>query len=71
MPTRKAQSVWKGGLQNGDGIMYLDEDKTYPFSAGSRFGEEEGNNPEEMLGAAHSGCFSMAFSHALEAHLQS
>jgi osmotically inducible protein OsmC len=63
MAVRKAQAVWKGGLQDGNGQLTTGSgavDKAYSFA--SRFEEGAGTNPEELLGAAHAGCFSMALS---------
>ena len=63
MPVRKASAVWKGSLKDGEGRMKLGTgafEGTY--SAGSRFQSAPGTNPEELIGAAHAGCFSMAFS---------
>ena len=67
MPTRKAEAVWKGNLQDGDGTMAFGSgafEGAYSFT--SRFEEGTGTNPEELIGAAHAGCFSMALSGALE-----
>jgi osmotically inducible protein OsmC len=60
MPTRQATAVWKGNLQEGSGSLTsgsgaLNSTYTRP----SRFEEGAGTNPEELLGAAHAGCFSM------------
>jgi lipoyl-dependent peroxiredoxin len=66
MATRNASAVWEGNLKNGKGKMKLGSgafEGQYSFS--SRFEEGKGTNPEELLGAAHAGCFSMAFSHGL------
>lgn len=66
MFTRKAEAVWEGSLQEGNGKMKLGSgafEGVYSFK--SRFGEEKGTNPEELIGAAHAGCFSMALSAAL------
>jgi osmotically inducible protein OsmC len=66
MPGRKSQAVWKGDLQSGSGNVKLGSgayDGQYSFK--SRFEEGTGTNPEELLGAAHAGCFSMALSAAL------
>src|SRR3954463_3454696 len=63
MPERTATARWEGGLQGGKGTMRLGSgafDGQYSFS--SRFEEGTGTNPEELIGAAHAGCFSMAFS---------
>jgi lipoyl-dependent peroxiredoxin len=66
MPTRKAHAVWEGDLKGGKGSMKFGSgafEGAYSFS--SRFEEGTGTNPEELIGAAHAGCFSMAFSGAL------
>ncbi len=67
MPVRKAEAVWEGGLLKGKGKMRLGSgafEGAYSFS--SRFEEGTGTNPEELIGAAHAGCFSMALSLLLE-----
>jgi len=68
MPTRNANAVWKGGLKNGQGSVKsetLEVKGQYHFN--SRFGDGSGGtNPEELIGAAHSACYSMALSAALE-----
>lgn len=67
MPTRNAQAEWKHGLKEGEGRIQFtggDFDKPYSFSA--RFEQGEGTNPEELIAAAHAGCFSMALAAALE-----
>lgn len=61
MPTRTANAEWQGDLQNGKGHMRLGSgafDGPYDFR--SRMGDGAGTNPEELIGAAHAGCFSMA-----------
>jgi osmotically inducible protein OsmC len=66
MPIRTAEAVWEGDLQGGKGSMRFGSgafDGQYSFT--SRFEEGTGTNPEELIGAAHAGCFSMAFSGAL------
>jgi osmotically inducible protein OsmC len=66
MPVRKAEAVWEGTLQDGKGTMKMASgayEGQYSFS--SRFEEGVGTNPEELIAAAHAGCFSMAFSGAL------
>jgi osmotically inducible protein OsmC len=66
MPIRHAQAIWEGNLREGKGRMKLGSgafEGTYSYP--SRFEEADGTNPEELLGAAHAGCFSMAFSSAL------
>ncbi len=66
MPVRKAKAVWEGDLKQGKGSMALGSGAFEgPFSFGTRFEEVKGTNPEELLGAAHAGCFSMALSHGL------
>ncbi|MBN1967087.1 MAG: OsmC family protein [Anaerolineae bacterium] len=67
MAVRTAQAVWNKGLKDGNGRMRFGSgafDGQYSFS--SRFEEGTGTNPEELIGAAHAGCFSMAFSADLE-----
>ena len=61
MPVRKSSAVWEGNLTEGKGIMKLGSgafEGNYSFS--SRFEQGQGSNPEELIGAAHAGCFSMA-----------
>jgi lipoyl-dependent peroxiredoxin len=61
---RKASAVWNGGLKDGKGKISTDsgllKDAQYGFS--TRFENGAGTNPEELIGAAHAGCYSMAFS---------
>jgi osmotically inducible protein OsmC len=61
---RKASAVWRGGLRDGRGSISTDSgvlsDTQYSFS--TRFEEGNGTNPEELIAAAHAGCFSMALS---------
>ncbi len=67
MPVRKAEAVWEGDLLKGKGRMKLGSgafDGAYSFS--SRFEDGLGTNPEELIGAAHAGCFSMALSLFIE-----
>jgi len=66
MPTRRADAVWEGDLQGGRGTMRM-ASGAYEggYSFGSRFEEAAGTNPEELIAAAHAGCFSMALSGAL------
>jgi osmotically inducible protein OsmC len=67
MPERKADARWDGRLRDGSGRMKLGSgafEGNYTFA--SRFEEGRGTNPEELIGAAHAGCFSMAFSAELE-----
>ncbi len=66
MSTRKATAVWEGSLKEGSGRVSLGSgafEGTYSFR--SRFEEGAGTNPEELIGAAHAGCFSMALSAGL------
>ncbi len=63
MAVRKANATWEGDLKGGKGTMALGSGAYKgPFSFSTRFEEEPGTNPEELIGAAHAGCFSMAFS---------
>jgi osmotically inducible protein OsmC len=61
---RKASAVWKGDLKNGKGAISTDSgvlsNTQYSFS--TRFEDGRGTNPEELIAAAHAGCFSMALS---------
>jgi lipoyl-dependent peroxiredoxin len=66
MATRQASAEWKGSLKEGSGQMSLGSGAfTGPFSFVSRFENGTGTNPEELIGAAHAGCFSMALSAGL------
>jgi len=66
MPTRNAHAVWEGDLKGGNGTMKFGSGAFEgAYSFGSRFEEGTGTNPEELIGAAHAGCFSMAFSGGL------
>ena len=63
MPTRRANAVWNGSLTEGNGTMRMASGAYEgPYSFQSRFEEGEGTNPEELIAAAHAGCFSMALS---------
>lgn len=66
MPTRSADATWEGNLPDGNGTMRL-QSGAYEgaYSFGSRFEDAEGSNPEELIAAAHAGCFSMALSNVL------
>jgi osmotically inducible protein OsmC len=61
---RSARAVWHGGLKDGKGTISTQSTalKDLQYSFGSRFESGVGTNPEELLGAAHAGCFSMALS---------
>jgi len=63
MPTRRASAVWNGSLTEGNGTMRMASGAYEgPYSFQSRFQEGDGTNPEELIAAAHAGCFSMALS---------
>ena len=66
MPVRSSSAEWKGTLREGNGTMKM-KSGAYegPYSFVSRFEEGTGTNPEELIAAAHAGCFSMALSGAL------
>ena len=67
MPTRYATANWSGGLKNGKGSLSLQSGVFKgPYDYKSRFEEGPSTNPEELLGAAHAGCFAMFFSSLLE-----
>jgi osmotically inducible protein OsmC len=65
---RSASATWQGNLKSGKGTLSTDSAtlKSTPYSFTSRFGEGSGTNPEELIAAAHAGCFTMALSAALE-----
>jgi osmotically inducible protein OsmC len=65
MSTSKASARWEGSLRDGKGTMKPANAAEVPFSLKTRFEGERGSNPEEVIGAALAGCFSMAFSAAL------
>jgi osmotically inducible protein OsmC len=68
MPERKAEAQWNGSLQEGSGTMSMASGAYEgPYSFQSRFEEGDGTNPEELLAAAHAGCFSMQLSGVLGA----
>jgi osmotically inducible protein OsmC len=60
MGVHKASGAWNGGLQDGSGTMKPAHAGEIPFSAGSRFEGKPQSSPEELIGAALCGCFSMA-----------
>ncbi|HEV7846581.1 MAG TPA: OsmC family protein [Thermoleophilaceae bacterium] len=63
MPKRNASARWEGSLQEGNGTMRMGSGSYEgPYSFQSRFEEGDGTNPEELIAAAHAGCFSMALS---------
>jgi len=61
---RKAAAVWKGGLKDGKGVISTDSGvlKETQYSFSTRFEDGIGTNPEELIAAAHAGCFAMALS---------
>lgn len=66
--SRKATARWEGDLKSGSGVIStpdsgLMQDTRYAFN--TRFGDQKGTNPEELIAAAHAGCFSMALANAL------
>jgi len=64
---RSGSAVWNGGLKDGKGTVSTESGvlASAPYSFAKRFGEEKGTNPEELIGAAHAACFSMALSAVL------
>ena len=66
MTTRTGNAVWEGTLKEGIGNVKLGSGAFEgPYSFASRFENGKGTNPEELLGAAHAGCFSMALAMGL------
>jgi osmotically inducible protein OsmC len=61
---RKASAEWRGDLKTGKGLVSTDSGalRAAPYSFTTRFEEERGTNPEELIAAAHAGCFTMALS---------
>ena len=60
MPVRVSEAVWRGTLKEGGGTVRLASGLYEgPYTFSSRFEEGAGTNPEELIGAAHAGCFSM------------
>lgn len=57
-------AAWKGGLKDGKGLLSTKSGalSDYPYGFAARFEGKAGSNPEELIGAAHAGCFTMAFS---------
>jgi osmotically inducible protein OsmC len=66
---RKASAIWKGGLKDGKGAVSSSSGvlNSTPYSFSTRFENTPGTNPEELIAAAHAGCFSMALSGQLGA----
>src|SRR5919206_1822971 len=66
MPTRNASATWNGDLKSGNGNFQGSSGAIQgKYSFGTRFEGAPGTNPEELIAAAHAGCFSMALSAAL------
>ena len=66
MPARTAKAEWRGALMEGSGRVELGSGTfSGPYDFRSRFADGGGTNPEELVGAAHAGCFSMALSNML------
>ncbi|AUF98606.1 MULTISPECIES: OsmC family protein [Pseudomonas] len=61
---KTASAVWQGGLKDGKGMLSTESGalKQNPYGFNTRFEDTPGTNPEELIGAAHAGCFSMALS---------
>jgi len=61
---RQASAAWQGGLKDGKGSISTESGalKAYPYGFASRFEGQKGSNPEELIGAAHAACFTMALS---------
>jgi osmotically inducible protein OsmC len=64
---RKAGVLWTGDLKNGNGIVSTESRALFeqPFRYATRFGDETGTNPEELIAAAHASCFSMSIANTL------
>lgn len=64
---KHGSAAWTGGLKDGKGALSTESGalNEYPYGFNSRFEGQKGSNPEELLGAAHAGCFTMALSLAL------
>jgi osmotically inducible protein OsmC len=66
MPLKTADAVWSGSLTDGSGTLKTQSGAvSVPYNWKSRSGDAPGTNPEELIAAAHAGCFSMALSHML------
>src|SRR6202166_384506 len=66
---RKARAVWRGSGRDGNGDLSTDSGvlTNTPYSFRTRFENEKGTNPEELIAAAHAGCFTMALAFGLQA----
>jgi osmotically inducible protein OsmC len=64
---RHGSAVWRGGFKDGKGAISTESGalKDYPYGFSSRFEGQRGSNPEELIGAAHAACFTMALSNIL------
>jgi osmotically inducible protein OsmC len=72
MTIRKGSAQWSGDLKTGKGTISTESGvlSSAPYGFNTRFGDEKGTNPEELIGAAHASCFSMALSAELaKAHI--
>jgi lipoyl-dependent peroxiredoxin len=66
MPARRSTAIWEGDIMQGKGTMKIGSGAWEgPYSFKSRFEDGKGTNPEELIAAAHAGCYSMALSGAL------
>src|SRR5271166_5863222 len=67
---RKASAIWQGDLKTGKGSISTDSGvlQSTQYSFATRFEDGKGTNPEELIAAAHAGCFSMALSNELAEH---
>lgn len=65
--TRTGSAAWSGGIKDGKGSITTESGalQAYPYGFSSRFEGQPGSNPEELIGAAHAACFTMALSLAL------
>src|SRR5271168_3192083 len=61
---RRGMAAWQGGVKDGKGAISTESGalKEYPYGFASRFEGQRGSNPEELIGAAHASCFTMALS---------
>ena len=68
--TKTASAKWQGGIKNGKGHISTESGvlSDQPYGFNTRFEDGQGTNPEELIGAAHAGCFSMALSKILGEH---
>ena len=70
MPIKTGSAKWSGNLKEGKGHVSTESGalKDQPYGFNTRFEDTPGTNPEELIGAAHASCFSMALSMALQGH---